>query len=149
MIRSIATLLSDNSINVTLEIPLMEKNTISYLLTADSVIKDEYTKKTSCLGIFEILNIAPGETKLLYAFVVVGKILLVEAGTVKIIVSILNPQGGLFKTSELNGNVNIGDLDVFAFFPFTEFTERGRYLIKISLNGIELKDEGKFYFDVK
>lgn len=125
----------------------MEKNEIAYLFTVDTLIRDELTKKPSYIGAFELLTIPKDQNELIYSFLVVGKILNVEAGHLEAKIRLLDKDKNELRNSSVSGEVGAGDVDVSALFQFIKFTEPGRYYLKAEINGGE-DNSGRFYFDV-
>ena len=119
-----------------------------YLIACDNIIRDDALLKPSLIGIFDVLVIPQGQTKLLYSFMVGGKFYTPTLGELSTKIKIIDPNKKLFKETEVLGSVNSGDTDLKASFPFAEFTLRGKYLLKLSMGGVDMEDNDRFYFIV-
>ena len=126
----------------------MEENVVSYLIACESILVDNITSRPTLVGIFDILVIPKGQEKLLYSFMVGGKIFSSGGGELNVKIKILGPDNKLFRYVDLRNNVGKGDVDIRSVFPLVEFTLSGRYMLKIEVNGKECDDDNKYYFEV-
>ena len=122
---------------------------ISYIISAARVIKDATTNKNSVIDVFDIIQLPSGQNFTYQSFYVHGKLLNVPKGNAAIDVRIMDPtKEKVVSVVNLAGNLENGDVSITAFFALVKFTEIGRYQIKLSVNGSELEDDDRFYFDI-
>ncbi len=126
----------------------MNKNTVLFALACDSIIRDDITSRPAFIGVFDFLIIPKEEVKIIYTFMIGGKTF-IENPLSDMKVRIYNPDKQLFKEVTINISGITGDTDFRSFFPLTEFTKEGKYLIKIAMDGVEGDDGDRFYFEVK
>ena len=125
------------------------ETSLSYLLCAEKVIRDETSKKFTYIDVFSKVFFPSNSEKITHFFFVVGRVLSVKAGAIHVIILIKHSDGSIIASEDLSGNIQDGDLEISAFFKLVEINKPGRYFLKAVVNGVELSDEAKFYFDVE
>lgn len=122
---------------------------LGFLLTANKALQDSITRQWSFIDITNAFFM-PKSLNFLYQTVHVGgRILNVPAGLNKTVVSIVDPEYKLVIAQELSGQLTQGDVDFAARFNLVKFEKLGRYHLKVIHNGVPLKDDDKFYFQVQ
>ncbi len=123
--------------------------TISYLVCAGRVIQDIPTNKYSYIDIFERIALPKDSPFLYQAFFVAGKLSDFKAGGYSIEIKILDPQKKVIGTVPF-GNKELvdGDVPFSAYFSLLKIEKLGRHYIKVSVNGKDLADGDRHYFDV-
>jgi hypothetical protein len=121
---------------------------LAYLFTVARAIQDASTKKWSYIDTFYNINIPKELEYILSDFSVVGKINDVMSGSTKSEVKIIGPDRKVFSKVELSGFLQEGDTDLVANFNLLKFQKPGIYYLKISINGVALEDDNKYYFKV-
>lgn len=122
---------------------------VSYLVATTRVMRDANKNGLfSFIDVFESLVIPKKLESATQSFTVAGKIYTDKAGFLKINVSVLNPKKEILNTVELSGDFVVGVIHISATFNLITFTTVGKHFLKVSINGKQLEDNDKFYFDV-
>ncbi len=121
---------------------------LSYLIATNKVIRDETTKMPTYVDIFTAIQL-PSDSDFIYqSLTVAGRLLGVSGGDIKAISTIFDPDKVAISSVELIGTVQQGDTYITATYNPIKFEKLGRYFLKLSVNGEDLQDDDKFYFDV-
>ncbi len=119
-----------------------------YLTTCYRGIKDTLTGFFSFMDLFDTIFI-PKDTDFIWlSFCIGGKLYSDILGDIKVEVTFIYPDHTVSSPIIVTGTVLKGDVHFVAIFPLTKFTQLGKYKLKASLNGEELKSTNEFYFTV-
>ena len=122
--------------------------TLCYLLSANRSIQDIASKKFTLIDVFTTITIPKDQAFTLQSFVVAGRLTDVSLGVFKADVKIVDASGNVLQVSILEGNITLRDLSFVAGFNFVRMDKPGKYFLKMSVNGKELRDENRFFVEI-
>ncbi|MFA5093465.1 MAG: hypothetical protein WC543_05970 [Candidatus Omnitrophota bacterium] len=125
-------------------------NYLNYIFVCMRGIKDEGTKNFSYIDVFDTLFISKENDFIWWSLCVGGSVYSNIDGSMKLEVTFVYPDGvTISPASTIAGdNVHKGQVYFTAGFPMIKFTQAGKYKLRVSLNGEELKGSNEFYFNV-
>ena len=120
-----------------------------YLVTCYSILKDENNfGSETYLNVFARIVIPKGSQFVAPTFWIGGRVTNTETKVFTAVIKIIGPEKNTVATSELSGHVNPGSIDVSTIFNFIKFEQPGTYTIKMEVDGKDLEDDDRYFFEV-
>lgn len=119
-------------------------NELAYLMTCSKAIQDFNTKLFSYIDVFNVVFLQKSVKKIQLSFFVVGKVLNVTAGPVKIELKLYDPTKVAIVSMELDSNANAGDMELAIQVPLITFEKSGKHTLEVKLNDKVITDDGHF-----
>lgn len=128
----------------------MAKPLLGYLTTADRVIRDSVTSKSTYVDIFTKIGIPATTDHIVTNFFIAGRMHNLPIGPLECDVEILKPDNTLLINAHLTGSVQTAEpTDLTAEFRDVTLSIPGKYTYQVRYGDQVYKNPEAYYFEVK